>query len=97
MRTRHDRERQGPKSVPYQAMADFEIEVFHADGSDTASLGLTWEALMDRIHGRLPGMTRLLKVAYHCFAKNRLRLNGRCAHGACELHTKPRALSASRL
>jgi predicted DCC family thiol-disulfide oxidoreductase YuxK len=95
-----------------------------ADGFDAASVGLTWEALMDRIHGRLPdgtlvegvevfrrlygavgfgrlvaltrlpGITQLLDIAYHAFARNRLRLTGRCADGACELHTKPRGLSA---
>ena len=34
-------------------------------------------------------------LAYHAFAKNRLRLTGRCVDGACELHTKPRGLSAN--
>ncbi len=78
-----------------------------ADGFDAATVGLTWEPLMDRIHGRLPdgtlvegvevfrhlyaavgfgrlvaltrlpGITQLLDVAYHAFAKNRLRLTGR--------------------
>lgn len=96
-----------------------------ADGFDAASVGLTWETLMDRIHGRLPdgtlvegvevfrrlyaavgfgplvaltrlpGVAQLLDLAYHAFAKNRLRLTGRCVDGACELHTKPRGLSAS--
>jgi predicted DCC family thiol-disulfide oxidoreductase YuxK len=93
-----------------------------ADGFDAASVGLTWETLMDRIHGRLPdgtlvegvevfrrlyaavgfgplvaltrlpGVTQLLDVAYHAFAKNRLRLGGRCVDGVCQLDTKPREL-----
>jgi predicted DCC family thiol-disulfide oxidoreductase YuxK len=44
---------------------------------------------------RLPGVSQLLDLAYHAFAKNRLRLTGRCVDGACELHTKPRGLSAN--
>jgi predicted DCC family thiol-disulfide oxidoreductase YuxK len=90
-----------------------------ADGFDAASVGLTWQTLMDRIHGRLPdgtlvegvevfrrlysavglgplvaltrlpGITQLLDCAYHAFAKNRLRLTGRCVDGACEVHTRP--------
>jgi predicted DCC family thiol-disulfide oxidoreductase YuxK len=90
-----------------------------ANGFDAASVGLTWETLMDRIHGRLPdgtmvegvevfrrlyaavgfaplvaltrlpGVKQLLNVAYRAFAKNRLRLTGRCLDGACEIHTKP--------
>jgi predicted DCC family thiol-disulfide oxidoreductase YuxK len=154
MLTSHDEKRQGPKSVPDQAMADFDIEVFYdgacplcmreirmlrgrdrrqrirfvdiaVNGFDAASVGLTRETLMDRIHGRLPdgtlvegvevfrrlyaavgfaplvaltrlpGITQLLDVAYHAFAKNRLRLTGRCVDGACELHTKPHTLSAN--
>ncbi len=35
---------------------------------------------------RLPGISHLLRLGYHLFAKNRLRLTGRCAPGgACEL------------
>jgi predicted DCC family thiol-disulfide oxidoreductase YuxK len=94
-----------------------------ADGFDAASVGLTWETLMDRIHGRLPdgtlvegvevfrrlyaavgfgplvaltrlpGVRQLLDVAYHAFAKNRLRLGGRCVDGSCEFHSKRRTLS----
>jgi predicted DCC family thiol-disulfide oxidoreductase YuxK len=90
-----------------------------ANGFDAASVGLTWEALMDRIHGRLPdgtlvegvevfrrlyaavgfgplvaltrlpGVTQLLDVAYRSFARNRLRLTGRCVAGACQLHIEP--------
>jgi predicted DCC family thiol-disulfide oxidoreductase YuxK len=96
-----------------------------AESFDASRIGLPWETLMDRIHGRLPdgtlvegvevfrrlyaavgfgplvaltrlpGVTQLLDVAYHTFAKNRLRLTGRCVAGACELHTKPRTHSAN--
>jgi predicted DCC family thiol-disulfide oxidoreductase YuxK len=34
---------------------------------------------------RAPGLTRLLDFGYEKFAKNRLRLTGRCADDACEL------------
>jgi len=44
---------------------------------------------------RLPDITQLRDIAYHAFAKNRLRLTGRCVDGACELHTRPRTLSAN--
>jgi predicted DCC family thiol-disulfide oxidoreductase YuxK len=153
MPTSPDRERRGPGSVPGQAPAGFDVEVFHdgacplcareirvlrnldrrgrirfvdiaAEGFDAASVGLPRETLMDRIHGRLPdgtliegvevfrrlyaavgfgplvaltrlpGVRQLLDVAYHAFARNRLRLTGRCADGACEVHAKPRALPA---
>jgi len=86
---------------------------------DAAAVGLSWETLMSRIHGRLPdgtviegvevfrrlyaavgfstlaklsrapGISHLLELAYHLFAKNRLRLTGRCADDACELHPPP--------
>ena len=79
-------------------------------------MGLSWQTLMQRIHGRLPdgtiiegvevfrrlyaavgfrrlvtlsrapGVSQLLGLAYRLFAKNRLRLTGRCADGACEVH-----------
>ena len=35
---------------------------------------------------RLPGLSHLLDLAYELFARNRLRLTGRCADGACERH-----------
>lgn len=38
---------------------------------------------------RLPGVAQLLDLGYRWFAKNRLRLTGRCADGACELHLRP--------
>jgi len=95
-----------------------------AEGFDPSSVGVTWQALMDRIHGRLPdgtlvegvevfrrlyaavgfaplvaltrlpGIAQLLDVSYHAFAKNRLRLTGRCVDGACALHTKPPSVQA---
>ena len=45
---------------------------------------------------RLPGVRQALDLAYHAFARNRLRLTGRCADGACELHQRPPAPSAPR-
>ena len=87
---------------------------------DAGSVGVPMEALMDRIHGRLPdgtlvegvevfrrlytavgfgvlvaptrlpGIAQLLDLGYRWFAKNRLRLTGRCADGACELPAGPR-------
>lgn len=41
---------------------------------------------------RLPGVRQLLDVAYHGFAKHRLRLTGRCVDGSCEVHTQSREL-----
>ena len=35
---------------------------------------------------RLPGVRQLLDLAYRAFARNRLRLTGRCAAEGCELH-----------
>lgn len=35
---------------------------------------------------RLPGVAQLLGAAYHLFAKNRLKLTGRCTDGACPVH-----------
>lgn len=44
---------------------------------------------------RLPGIALLLDLAYHAFAKNRLRLTGRCSVGACEVDGQARRLSAN--
>lgn len=85
-----------------------------AAGFDAGTVGLTWEALMGRIHGRLPdgtiiegvevfrrlyaavgfgalvkvsrapGVSQVLDAAYRLFAKNRLKLTGRCTDVACE-------------
>lgn len=89
------------------------------EGFDRSSVAVPWEALMDRIHARLPdgtivegvevfrrlyaavgfgplvaltrlpGVAQLLDLGYRWFAKNRLRLTGRCADGACDLHARP--------
>jgi len=82
---------------------------------DVSSTGTTWEALMDRIHGRLPdgtliegvevfrrlyaavgfrravaltrwpGISQLLDATYRVFAKNRLKLTGRCTADGCAI------------
>jgi predicted DCC family thiol-disulfide oxidoreductase YuxK len=87
-----------------------------APGFDPANVGLTHEALMAEIHGRLPdgtvvrgvevfrrlyaavgfggvvaltrlpGIAQLLDAAYRVFAKNRLRLSGRCTRETCTVH-----------
>jgi predicted DCC family thiol-disulfide oxidoreductase YuxK len=89
-----------------------------AKGFDADAVGLSWQALMDRIHGRLPdgtliegvevfrrmyaaigfpslvaltrvpGVSHVLDLAYNVFAKNRLRLTGRCVDSSCELHPR---------
>jgi predicted DCC family thiol-disulfide oxidoreductase YuxK len=86
-----------------------------AEGFDAAAVGVPWDVLMARIHGRLPdgtliegvevfrrlyaavgfgplvavsrapGLSHLLDLAYHVFARNRLRLTGRCANGVCAM------------
>ncbi len=85
---------------------------------DSAAVGVSWEALMERIHGRLadgtliegvdvfrhlyaavgfraivsitrwPGISHLLDIAYGAFARNRLRLTGRCSGESCRVHTQ---------
>ncbi|MCA9583275.1 MAG: DUF393 domain-containing protein [Myxococcales bacterium] len=37
---------------------------------------------------RLPGISQLLDGFYHLFAKNRLRLTGRCTDETCAVHPK---------
>lgn len=39
---------------------------------------------------RLPGVAPLLDLAYRVFARNRLRLTGRCAAGGCGPRPRPR-------
>lgn len=88
---------------------------------DPASVGLTFDALMARIHGRLPdgrviegvevfrqlyaaagyprlaafsrvpGISHLFEAGYWLFAKNRLRLTGRCLDQQCAVHRAPTA------
>jgi predicted DCC family thiol-disulfide oxidoreductase YuxK len=92
-----------------------------ASGFDAEATGLSFQTLMDRIHGRLPdgtliegvevfrqlytavgfgplvaltrlpGISQMLDLGYRVFAKNRLRLTGRCADGACDVHASPRS------
>ncbi len=40
---------------------------------------------------RLPGISQGLDLAYGLFAKNRLKLTGRCDDGACEIEHPTRA------
>lgn len=86
-----------------------------APSFDERTVGLDWDTLMARIHGRLPdgtlvegvevfrqlyaavglgplvaltrlpGLSHLAELGYRLFAKNRLRLTGRCADGACSV------------
>lgn len=86
-----------------------------APGFDASAVGLTWETLMQRIHGRVPdgtliegvevfrrlyaavgfsrlaafsrapGVSQALNLGYRLFAKNRLRLTGRCDNTACRI------------
>lgn len=39
---------------------------------------------------RWPGLSHLLELAYTLFARNRLRLTGRCADGACKVPRQAR-------
>ncbi len=84
---------------------------------DRSAVGVAWDVLMERIHGRLPdgtfvvgvevfrrlytivgyrwlvavtrwpGIVQLLDLCYRWFAKNRLRLTGRCQDHACDFHS----------
>jgi predicted DCC family thiol-disulfide oxidoreductase YuxK len=45
------------------------------------AVGLGWLAGLSR----LPGISALTEAGYTLFAKNRLRLTGRCDHTSCEL------------
>ncbi len=44
-----------------------------------AAVGLGWLVAASRA----PGVSQLLEAAYRAFAKNRLRLTGRCTYGVC--------------
>lgn len=46
-----------------------------------AAVGFGWVVALTRV----PGIRHLLDAAYHVFAKNRLRLTGRCEGGTCEV------------
>ncbi len=46
------------------------------------AIGFRWIVAVTRV----PGISHLMRLGYHVFAKNRLRLTGRCMPGtACEL------------
>lgn len=90
-----------------------------APGFEAAARGLSHEALMARIHARLPdgtviegvevfrrlyaavgfgalvaltrvpGISHALEAAYRVFARNRLRLTGRCVDGVCAVNRSP--------
>jgi predicted DCC family thiol-disulfide oxidoreductase YuxK len=40
---------------------------------------------------RWPGVSTALNLAYRIFARNRLRLTGRCSSGQCQVRATPRA------
>lgn len=44
-----------------------------------AAVGFSWVVALTR----LPGISHILDACYGWFAKNRLRLTGRCADGSC--------------
>lgn len=46
-----------------------------------AAVGLGWLVAITRA----PGISHLLELGYRWFARNRLRLTGRCADGACRV------------
>lgn len=88
-----------------------------APNFDPADIGVSYDALMEEIHGRLPdgrlikgvevfrrlyaavgfrwlvaptrwpGISHVMDLGYRIFAKNRLRLTGRCHAGTCDLRT----------
>lgn len=53
------------------------VEVFRQLYSQ---VGFRWAAAVTRV----PGISHALDVGYRLFAKNRLRLTGRCEDGVCE-------------
>ena len=57
------------------------VEVFRAL---YAAVGFGWAVALTR----LPGVSHALDLAYGVFARNRLRLTGRCEDGACALHSR---------
>ena len=90
-----------------------------SENFDEDSVGISWNNLMDRIHGRrpdgtivegievfrelysaigfgpvvaltrLPGISQILNLGYHLFAKNRLRITGRCTDETCPVLNRP--------
>jgi predicted DCC family thiol-disulfide oxidoreductase YuxK len=45
---------------------------------------------------RLPVISQILDLGYVIFAKNRLRLTGRCTTDSCEISPRPASVSATR-
>jgi predicted DCC family thiol-disulfide oxidoreductase YuxK len=76
--------------IPWQDLMD-RIHARLADGTVVegvevfrrlyALLGFAWLVAPTR----LPGVRQLLDLAYRAFARNRLRLTGRCADGGCRV------------
>lgn len=60
------------------------VEVFRLMYSAVGFGPLVWLS-------RIPGVSQLLDFAYEKFAKNRLRLTGRCEDGACEVPARAQA------
>lgn len=58
------------------------VEVFRRLYS---AVGLSWAVAPTR----LPGVSHALDLGYRLFAKNRLRLTGRCQDGVCEVGPTP--------
>ncbi|WP_437225828.1 thiol-disulfide oxidoreductase DCC family protein [Planctomicrobium sp. SH661] len=53
------------------------------------AVGFRWAVALTR----LPGVRQILDVGYSLFARNRLRLTGRCQSGSCEIHNPPESQS----
>jgi predicted DCC family thiol-disulfide oxidoreductase YuxK len=64
------------------------VEVFRRLYS---AVGLKWLVAPTR----LPGISGLLNIAYRLFAKNRLRLTGRCSAGVCAVPSSQPAETAT--
>ena len=45
---------------------------------------------------RLPVISQILDLGYVIFAKNRLKLTGRCTTDSCEISPRPASVSATR-
>jgi len=54
------------------------VEVFRTMGAIMGFGPLVWMS-------RWPGISQLLDLGYHLFARNRLRLTGRCRSGHCSI------------
>jgi predicted DCC family thiol-disulfide oxidoreductase YuxK len=56
-----------------------------------AAVGFEWLAAASRA----PGVSLILDAAYEAFAKNRLRLTGRCNDGACAVGARAEAVQGT--